>query len=174
MPADTGDDLFTQADNAAPAMRMAEDGSIAIDQNDKTMENDTNKSSFMQKVKNLWTKYKKPLIITGVGGVTALIAFIFWRKMKAKKKRSLAGIKAARTRARNRKTLAAASRKSTQTLKGSTTILKVPTKSIKKARVSKRSNAARLKLMHQKAKQLQKKHPNTKYSTLLKRVAKMI
>ena len=174
LPADTGDDLFTQADNAAPAMRMAEDGSIAIDQNDKTMENDTNKSSFMQKVKNLWTKYKKPLIITGVGGVTALIAFIFWRKMKAKKKRSLAGIKAARTRARNRKTLAAASRKSTRTLKGSTTILKVPTKSIKKARVSKRSNAARLKLMHQKAKQLQKKHPNTKYSTLLKRAAKMI
>ncbi len=150
------------------------------------------KQGFMQKVKSFFTKHKKKIIIVGVGGITALVILIAWKKIAKKKKRSLAGIKAARTRARNRRKYAApkrrvsrktTTRKSTgRTLKGrsktvgrgSTTIIRVPSKSIKKTRVSRRSNANRLRAMHKKAKMLQKKSPRAKYSTLLKKASKMI
>ncbi len=157
----------------------------------RAMEESQNQG-FFQKVKTFFVKHKKKIIIVGVGGITALVILIAWKKISKKKKRSLAGIKAARTRARNRRKTATpkrriarktTTRRSTRsTLKGrpkaigrgSTTIIRVPSKSIKKTRVSRRSNANRLRAMHDKAKQLQKKSPRAKYSTLLKKAAKMI
>lgn len=134
------------------------------------------KPGLMDKVKSIWRRYKKPIIITGVGAVITLVAIVFYKKAKSKKRRSLAGIKAARTRARNQRRKPATRRAPRRkTLgKGSTTIIRVPSKSIQKSRVSRRSNASRLKAMHSKAQQLKKKHPNAKYATLLKRASKMI
>lgn len=141
----------------------------------------TQKQGFISKLKTFLQQHKKKILVGGLGIVVVVIAVVVYKKKKAKNKRSLAGIKSARTRARNRKRLLASNtnqstrkRKRTPQLKGSTTILKIPTKSVKRARVSKRSNGNRLKLMHQKAKQLQKKHPKTKYSTLLARASKLI
>lgn len=140
------------------------------------------KQGFINKVKSFFVKHKKKIIIVGVGGVVALVALLAWNKIKKKKKRSLAGIKAAKTRARNRRRKPVTRRANRGTLKGyskpvgkgSTTIIRVPSKSIKKTRVSRRTNASRLRAMHAKAKQLQKKHPKSKYSTLLKKASKMI
>ena len=123
-----------------------------------------NKKGFFQKVRNFWLKHRKKVYVIGLGSVIVLVAFIIWNKRK--KKKPLSGIKAARSRARRRKSPAQ--------LKGSTTTLKAPAKSAGKARVSRRSNGSRLKAMHRKAKELQKKHPNSKYSTLLKRASKLI
>jgi len=111
-------------------------------------------------------------MIGGVFGVFALIGLIAFDKMKKKKARSLAGLKGARTRAKNRKRLNSKPIKGLG--KGSTTILKLPTSAIKKARVRTRSNSQRLKKMHAIAKQLQKKHPKTKYSNLLSQAAKQM
>ncbi|MBL4753225.1 MAG: hypothetical protein JKY52_06480, partial [Flavobacteriales bacterium] len=121
---------------------------------------------------NIWTKHKKKIMIGGVFGVFALIGLMVFNKMKKKRARSLAGIKGAETRARNRKKLECKPAKCLG--KGSTTILKLPTSSIKKARVRTRSNSARLKKMHAIAKTLQKKHPKTKYSNLLSKAAKQM
>ena len=131
------------------------------------------------KIKAFFTKHKKKLLIGGGVVIFIIGGLIIFKKMKAKKKRSLAGMKAARTRKRNaaKKSLSGGrrtTRRKSKSLKGSTTIIRVPSKSISKSRVSKRSNANRLKAMHKKAKQLQKQSPNTKYSTLLKRAAKQI
>lgn len=153
----------------------------------QTIDDTTQKTGFIQKIKTFFTTHKKKIIIVGVGGVVALVALIAIKKIKKKRKRSLAGVKAARTRKRNaKKTIAKRStsttrkrRKTTRRVgrpvgKGSTTIIRVPSKSIKKTRVSRRSNASRLKAMHAKAKKLQKQHPRAKYSSLLKKASKMI
>ncbi len=123
------------------------------------------------KIIAFFKKHKKRVYAVGIVGALAIVGVIFWKKSKDKKKRSLAGVKAARTRARNRKrsTIALpAPRKRTTTRKPTAT------RAIGSARNSKNNNANRLKLMHKKAKQLQKQHPRSKYSTLLKRAAKMI
>ncbi len=150
--------------------------------NDELEQSDPNSMTMMQKMKNLWLKHKKKIIIVGMGGLVAIIGLVIWKKAKRKKKRSLAGIKAARTRARNRRkpSLRGTTTRRKRTYKrktigrGSTTMLRVPSKSVTRARVSKRSNASRLKAMHRKAQELRKKHPKSKYSTLLKRASKMI
>lgn len=140
---------------------------------------------------------KKGLVIAGSISLVLVIVIIAIRfgirKYNAKKKKRASALKGVRTRKRNqRKQLAltgtskrstprkkAAPRKPTAKkgqLKGSTTIVKHPTKSKGKtqAKISVQSNANRLRLMHAKAKQLQKSHPNTKYSNLLKKAATMI
>ncbi len=150
--------------NDTPSMRTANTNE------DGTSPNTT----FMQKAKNFFTVHKKKIMIVGVGGVVALVSLFAWNKYKQKQKRSIAGLKGARTRKRNAKKSLGGTRRKRPALRGSTTIIKVPTKSIKKARASRRSNGDRLSLMHKKAKQLQKKHPNTKYSNLMKKAAKLI
>lgn len=135
---------------------------------------------FKEKIIAFYKTHKKKIVVVGIGGVVGIVAIVAWNKIKKKKKRSLAGVKAAKTRARNRrqstkKSYTTRSRRATsKSLKGSTTIIRVPSKSVKKTRISKRSNSNRLKAMHAKAKQLQKKNPRTKYSTLLKKASKMI
>ncbi len=143
---------------------------------------------------SFWDLNKRYII--PIAAVAVIAGVWLYKRSQKKKARQLAGIKAARTRKRNQKMLAAAptrrktatrsTRKKTTTrsaaktsqksdLKGSTTIIKVPAKnSAKNVRVTKRSNKQRLKAMHAKAKQLQRKHPKTKYSSLLKRAAAMI
>ncbi len=142
-----------------------------------------NNTSILQKVKSYFISNKKKIMIVGIGGIVALVSLFAWNKIKQKRKRSIAGLKGARTRKRNaklslgrykRKCSPRKRRKKTPALRGSTTIIKVPSKSIRKARASKRSNATRLKLMHKKAKQLQKTHPRSKYSSLLKKASKLI
>lgn len=135
---------------------------------------DSEPKGVVAKMKSFFTTHKKKIMIVGVGAVVAIVSIFVWKKHKQKTKRSLAGVKAARTRKRNAKKSTRSYKRRTPALRGSTTILKVPTKSIKKTRVTKRSNANRLKLMHKKAKQLQKQQPRAKYSTLLKKVSKMI
>jgi hypothetical protein len=136
----------------------------------------TEKTGFIQKVKTFFVTHKKKIIIVGVGGVVALVVVMVLSKIKEKRKRSLSGLKGARTRKRNSKQLPAKRRTYSRKPvgKGSTTIIRVPSKSIKKSRVSTRSNANRLRAMHTKAKQLRKKHPSTKYSQLLKKASKLI
>ena len=136
----------------------------------------TEKTGFIQKVKSFFITHKKKIIIVGVGGVTALVLVMVLTKIKQKRKRSLAGLKGARTRKRNAKALPVKRRtyKRKPIGKGSTTIIRVPSKSISKSRVSRRSNANRLRAMHKRAKQLQKNHPKTKYSQLLKKASKLI
>ncbi len=155
----------------------------------------------------VWAKHKKKIII-GAGFITIFIplAIYLYQKWKNKKKRQLAGAKAARTRARNRKSTASsikgassgrrkrsttsrrstpkkrtASKRSTSKSKtqapigrGSTTVIQHPTKGQGKTRVKKMTSKQRLSLMHKIAKDLQKKFPKTKYSTLLSRASKMI
>ena len=118
------------------------------------------------KLGRFFKKHKKKILIASIIGLVVIVIAAVWKRSKKKRKRSLAGIKAARTRAKNRRALP---------LKGSTTVVKVPTSSIKKStRIRRVSNTQRLKKMHRIAKALQKKHPNTKYSTLLKRAAKQL
>jgi hypothetical protein len=140
------------------------------------------KVTFIDKVKRIFTQHKKKWIFGIVIVVFAIAGVTYYKKIKKRKKRSLAGIKAARTRARNRKKIAALStrRKRTTTqkrrtpaLKGSTTTIRLPSKTVSR-RTRKTSNASRLKAMHKKAKELQKTNPKTKYSTLLKRAAKQL
>jgi len=133
------------------------------------------KQGIKEKVMSIWINHKKKVVIGGFS-VIALIVFVVWDKMKTKRKHQLRGIKAARTRARNRKgqkQIRGVKRKPKRKSlgRGSTTTIRIPTK---KTRVSKRSNKTRLKLMHQKAQQLKKKHPKAKYSTLLSKAAKLI
>ncbi len=156
-------DLSDNQDNTnnSPSMRKA---------NTNEEEDTDKKPTFYQKAKLFFITHKKKIMIVGIGGVVALVSLLAWNKMKQKRKRSLSGLKGARTRKRN----ATKRRKLNAPLRGSTTIFKVPTKSITKARSSQRSNAKRLKLMHKKAKQLQAKHPRAKYSSLLKKAAKLI
>lgn len=140
---------------------------------------------------------KKGLVIAGSISLVLVIVIIAIRfgirKYKAKQKKRASALKGAKTRKRNqRKQLAltgtpkrstprkkAAPRKPATKkgqLKGSTTIVKHATKSRGKsqAKISVQSNANRLRLMHAKAKQLQKSHPKTKYSKLLSMASKEI
>lgn len=140
---------------------------------------------------------KKGLVIAGSISLVLVIVIIAIRfgirKYKAKQKKRASALKGVATRKRNqRKQIAltgtpkrstprkkAAPRKPTTQkgqLKGSTTIVKHPTKSRGKsqAKISVQSNTDRLKLMHAKAKQLQKSHPKTKYSKLLSMASKEI
>lgn len=135
-------------------------------------------TGFLDKVKDFFSIHKKKVIIAGVGSVLAIIAVIFYNKNEKKKKRSLAGIKAARTRARNRKRLLATAKIRRPAIKRKTASRpRAALRGVKKASpqlkgaTRKTTNASRLKAMHRKAKELQKKHPKTKYSTLLKRAA---
>ena len=151
---------FTDSPSTSTSMRTASD-------NDQPQ-------TLIQKAKSFFTTNKKKIMIVGIGGIVALVSLFAWKKIKAKKKRSLAGAKAAQTRKRNARKSLGSTRKKRPALRGSTTIIKVPSKSIKKARATRRSNGDRLSLMHKKAQQLQKKQPNAKYSNLMKKAAKLI
>ncbi|WP_282035437.1 LPD1 domain-containing protein [Aquimarina algiphila] len=141
------------------------------------------KEGLMSKIKRFFSTHKKKVVFFGIG--LSVLAVIFYNKREKKKKRSLAGIKAAKTRARNRRRLSVAKRstpvrgsttnrkRTTPQLKGRTPARRTTSKGISGSSGS-RSNTNRLKAMHRKAKQLQKTHPKTKYSTLLKRAAKQI
>lgn len=146
----------------------------------------TQNPSFLDKVKRVFTRHKKKWIVGIAVTLFAIVGVTYYKKNKQKKKRSLAGIKAARTRARNRKKMIAAPKRRTTTkrkspTKRSTTAIAqrrtpraLPARPVSGSRKRKTSNGSRLKAMHRKAKQLQKTHPKTKYSTLLKRAAKTI
>jgi len=143
----------------------------------------------------VWKKHKKKIMI-GAGFITILIplAIYLFKKLKKKKKRQLSGVKAARTRARNRKKLSSpkrstakrkkrtspkkrrrTSKKKTKAIgRGSTTVIKHPTKGKGKTRVSKMTSRERLSLMHSIAAKLRKKHPKMKYSKLLSLASKKI
>ena len=121
----------------------------------------------MDKLKTIWKNHKKKIVGAAILIIITILGIVAYKKWKKKKKRSLAGLKGARTRKRN-------TTKRYPQLKGSTTILKLPSKTVSRARVSKKSNTARLKEMHRIAKQLQKQNPKTKYSNLLKRAAKRL
>ncbi|WP_438712322.1 LPD1 domain-containing protein [Aquimarina muelleri] len=142
--------------------------------------NNPPKMTFIDKVKQIFTQHKKKWIFGIVIVVFAIVGVKYYKKKQKKSKRSLAGIKAARTRAKNRKQLATAPARRTITrkrrtpaLKGSTTTIRLPSKTVSR-RTRKTSNASRLRAMHKKAKELQKTSPKTKYSTLLKRAAKQL
>ena len=144
----------------------------------------------MDKMKSFYTTHKKKIMIGGIGFIVLIFAIVGYKKYSKKKKNQLRGLKAAQTRKRNarkRNQLKGAPKKRTYTRKkatpkrkpkqlgrGSTTIIKHPTKGKGKARMTIRSSGDRFKMMHSIAKDLQKKHPKTKYSTLLSRASKMI
>ncbi|MEW7279721.1 LPD1 domain-containing protein [Aquimarina sp. 2201CG1-2-11] len=133
--------------------------------------------SFKDKAIAFFKRHKKKFIIGGISGIIIIVGVVMYQKQQKKKKRSLAGVKAARTRARNRKRALGAAPKRTTTRRISRSkpkTLAIGSASLGRAKTRKRSNTNRLKQMHAKAKQLQKKHPKTKYSTLLKRASKMI
>ncbi len=149
----------------------------------------TSKQRFLEKVKQVFTRHKKKWIIAIVLSVFAIVGYKYYQKNEKKKKRSLAGIKAAKTRAKNRKRLASAPKRRTtakRTIKRRTPVKRrtpalksrvpraLPARPVSGTRKRKTSNANRLKAMHREAKKLQKTHPKTKYSTLLKRAAKKI
>ncbi|GAA4276292.1 LPD1 domain-containing protein [Aquimarina mytili] len=138
----------------------------------------TPKQGFLDKVKRFLIKHKKKYIFAVVAVVLVIGGAKYYKAQQKKKKRSLAGIKAARTRARNRKKLAApkrrtAAKRRTPALKRRTPRA-LPARPVSGTRKRKTSNANRLKAMHREAKKLQKTHPKTKYSTLLKRAAKQM
>ena len=133
----------------------------------------------------VWANHKGKIAIGSIS-IGLLVFVLIVAKFRKSQKRKASALKGVRTRKRNqKKQLALGSPKKSRPrkprakkgqLKGSTTIVKHPTKSRGKgkARVSVQSNANRLRAMHKKAKELQKKHPNTKYSNLLKKAATMI
>ncbi|GAH66482.1 unnamed protein product, partial [marine sediment metagenome] len=155
---------------------------------------ESSEDGMMDKVKTFYDENKKKIMIGGIGLVIVIVAIIGFKKYSKKKKNQLRGLKAAQTRKRNarkktqlkgapkrkynRKKTTPKKRKYTprkkQLGRGSTTIIKHPTKGRGKARMSIRDSGQRFSMMHAKAKQLQKKHPNTKYSTLLSRASKLI
>ena len=148
---------------------------------------DSSGGGFIDKAKSFYTNNKKVVIGGAVGIIVLIIAFFGYKSYAKKKKRQLAGLKAARTRKRNQKLAlkgapkrtytrkkAAPKRRKKQLGRGSTTIIKHPTKGKGKARMSIRSSGDRFRMMHQIAKDLQKKHPKTKYSTLLSRASKQL
>jgi hypothetical protein len=149
---------------------------------------------------DVWAKHKKKIMI-GAGFITILIPLAVYliQKFKKKKKRQLSGVKAARTRARNRRNASKPKRSTTakkstpkkkrstprkrksgakkkveQIGRGSTTVIKTPTKGQGKTRVSKMTSRDRMSLMHAIAQKLRKKHPKTKYSKLLSMASKQI
>ncbi|UZO79750.1 hypothetical protein NBT05_12405 [Aquimarina sp. ERC-38] len=142
----------------------------------------TQKPSFISRVKMIFNKHKKKIITFGAIGLIAIIGAVIWQKSKKKKKRSLAGIKAAKTRARNRRKALAgvpATRRLPARRTTTTRRLPAPKRTTPKRRATtvgrvKKKPSSHLAKMHAKAKQLQKKHPNTKYATLLKRASKQI
>ncbi|WP_103071855.1 LPD1 domain-containing protein [Aquimarina sediminis] len=138
------------------------------------------KQGFISKIKRLFIQHKKKWFLGIAITILAIVGVKYYKKSKKKQKRSLAGIKAARTRARNRKKIAAAPVRRRTKKRKSKPVLKrrkpraLPARTVSGTRRRKTSNTSRLKAMHRKAKELQKKHPKTKYSTLLKRAAKQI
>ena len=126
-----------------------------------------------------------PLRSIIIGIVVLILALFFWKRHEKKQKRRLAGLKGARTRKRNqtkglgkaktntrRKTTA--KRKTGKDLKGSTTVLRLPSSTVKRARVKTMTSRQRMKRMHEIARKLQKDHPKSKYSTLLKMASKQL
>ena len=144
------------------------------------------KQRFLDKVKQVFSRHKKKWVIGIIIFVFTLVGYKYYQKSQKKKKRSLAGIKAARTRARNQKRIAATPKRRRTTAKRRTAVKRstprlkrrtpraLPARAVSGVRKRKTSNGSRLKAMHRKAKQLQKTHPKTKYSTLLKRAAKQL
>lgn len=140
------------------------------------------KVGFMARIKNFVMQHKKKILFVGFTGIVGIIFLLLWNRSKKKKKNQLRGIKAARTRARNRKNnlkgISTRKRRTTNKRKslgrGSTRVIKTPVRGRGKTRISTQSSGSRLSLMHAKAKQLQKKHPKTKYSNLLKMASKQI
>ncbi len=143
------------------------------------------KKGFLEKVKQVFTTHRKKWIFGIAITLFAVVGYKYYQKNVKKKKRSLAGIKAARTRAKNRKQLAYAPKRRTTAkrrlpVKRKTSVVKrntpraLPARPVSGTRKRKTSNANRLKAMHREAKKLQKTHPKTKYSTLLKRAAKKL
>jgi len=149
---------------------------------------------------DVWAKHKKKIMV-GAGFITVLIPLTIYliQKFKKKKKRQLSGVKAARTRAKNRRKSSTPKRSTTPRKsapkkksstprkkrsspkkkaqpvgRGSTTIIKTPTKGQGKTRVSKMTSKDRMSLMHAIAAKLKKKHPKTKYSKLLSMASKQI
>lgn len=163
---------------------MSSQSGVPAQQDNNTANNTPENEGFMAKLKrntqNLWTNHKKKIIVGSLVVLAIILFIIGYNKWKSKKKRQMAGIKAAKTRAKNRalQLKGTSTRKSTTKRKtlgrGNTTIVKTPSRGRGKTRVSRQSSGERLSLMHAKAKQLQKKHPNTKYSTLLSKASKMV
>ncbi len=122
---------------------------------------------FTDRLKSVWKAHWKKFAWGGsVSVVVIVIGFYAAKKHKEKKKRSLAGVKAARTRRKNRK----AQLNGTRPVRA---IGKAPTKTGALAgRPVGKGNGNRLREMHAKAKILRKKYPGTKYSALLKQAAK--
>lgn len=135
---------------------------------------------------DVWAKHKKK-IIAASAVITILIplGIYLYRQYQKKKKNQLRGIKAAKTRARNRKSIPRSvgtakrrrspSKKKAKTVgRGSTTVISTPTRGKGKTRVKKMSSSERLALMHKIAQSLRKKHPKMKYSKLLSLASKQI
>ena len=174
--------LFKSNKNS-PSQSSDMNTSLITSNSPLALPDDIKKPSFVQKARNLATKHKKPLLIAMIITLVAIVVGVY---MKRRKSKGLSGVKRARSYARKRRPVRAkvtASRTPRRrrkassrglALKGSTTVIKVPTSSVKRTRVARRSNTQRLKLMHKKAQELKKKSPNTKYSTLLKRASKLI
>jgi hypothetical protein len=141
---------------------------------------------------DVWGKHKMKIIAaSAVISILIPLGIYLYKKHKLKKKNQLRGVKAARTRAKNRKPtprsigtakrrISTPRKKSTPKKKaktvgrGSTTIISTPTKGKGKMRVKKMTSANRLALMHTIAKELRKKHPKMKYSKLLSMASKQI
>ncbi|PHQ85486.1 MAG: hypothetical protein COB65_02955 [Thalassobium sp.] len=141
---------------------------------------------------DVWAKHKTKIMAAGAV-ITILIplSIYLYQQYKKKKKNQLRGVKAARTRARNRKARprsvgtakrrrSPSRRKSTPKKKakpvgrGSTTVISTPTKGRGKTRVKKMTSKERMSLMHSIAQKLRKKHPKMKYSRLLSLAAKQM
>jgi hypothetical protein len=139
----------------------------------------------------VWANHKGKIAIGSVS-IGLLVFVLLVARFRKSQKRKSSALKGARTRKRNQKkqlALGSPKRRSTPKrkaaprkptarkgqLKGSTTIVKHATKGTGKgAKVSTMSNSERLSRMHDKAQQLKKKHPNTKYSKLLSKASKLI
>lgn len=187
-----------------PNMNIEDFGANALTTSNRTPEttddSDAPKQSILKRIftmdywkNDVWAKHKKKIMI-GAGFVTILIPLTIYliQKFKKKKKRQLSGVKAARTRAKNRRKPNTPKRSSTPRKstpkkssntpkkkaqpvgRGSTTIIKTPTKGQGKTRVSKMTSRDRMSLMHAIAAKLRKKHPKMKYSKLLSLASKQI
>ena len=135
--------------------------------------NDPNapKPSTKQKVMFFVKKHKTKIIITVVSIVLLIIGYVWWKKSqkKPRRRRSLNGARRRKTTTRRRTTTRRkpVKRRKKKALKGSKVI-------ITRSTVRVRDNGTRLRKMHRIAKGLRKKHPKSKYSTLLKRAATMM
>ncbi|MCB0396828.1 MAG: hypothetical protein KDD36_09255 [Flavobacteriales bacterium] len=175
-----------------PAASFATESASAADAgesdnawDDANADDNGEKPGLLKRIVTWAQKYRKALIGSGIGIVVLILALFFWKRHEKKQKRRLAGLKGARTRKRNqtkglgkaktntrRKTTA--KRKTGKDLKGSTTVLRLPSSTVKRARVKTMTSRQRMKRMHEIARKLQKDHPKSKYSTLLKMASKQL